>query len=254
MLNLTRPLVVFDLETTGADPSADRIVEIALVIISPNGDRTEKQRRINPGVPIPAAATKVHGITDADVADLPVFAQIATSLASLFVGCDVSGYNVRGFDLPMLECEFARAAVASPFDGARVLDSKDIFHAKEPRDLTAAYRKFCSRDLVGAHGALADTRAAADVLVAQIEHYGLPGDVAELAAMFAPKDRYVDPTRKLAIDDAGDATVNFGQHKGVKLSELAKTKPDYLRWMLGGEWHPKVKEAVKCALAARGAA
>jgi DNA polymerase-3 subunit epsilon len=205
---------------------------------------------LNPQIPIPPAATKIHGISDADVATCPTFAQLAPTFVSIFQGADVSGYNARGFDVPMIECEFARAGVnPSPLAGAKIVDSKEIFHSKEPRDLSAAMRFYCKAELVGAHGAKADALAAARVLMAQLDHYpDMPQSVDALAELFQPKERFVDPTRKLRFDDAGEAVINFGQHRGVRLVDLVVKKRDYLEWIMQGEWHPKVKDAVKAVL------
>lgn len=251
-LKLTRPLVVFDLEATGIDTQRDRIVELAAVRITPEGTQKCYEWRINPEMPIPPGATAIHGITDADVASAPRFRDLVPELGALFSGVDLGGYNARRFDVPMLECEFARADVRpAPFEGALVVDPQEIFYLKEPRTLTAAVRYYCNEELQGAHGARADAQAAAKVLYAQLGRYqDLPRDLATLIELTKPKDRYVDPTRKLALNGAGEPVINFGQHKGARLADLAKTKRDYLLWMLNGEWHPKVIEAVKAAIAA----
>lgn len=250
VLALSRPLVVFDIEATGKDPVTDRIVELAVVILKPDGSEVVKDWRINPTIPIPNEAAQIHGITDADIANAPTFASLAPMLMSIFSGCDVSGFNARTYDVPMLECEFARAGIApSPLANARIVDSKEIFHKKEPRDLSAAVRFYCKEELVGAHGAKADAIATAKVLMAQLARYeDLPRTVEALDLLFKPKENFVDPTRKLRFDDAGEAMINFGQHRGVRLSALAKDKREYLEWIMQGEWHPKVKEAVKAAL------
>lgn len=250
-MKLTRPLIVFDLETTGTDVMNDRIVELGCVVLMPDGERHERVWRINPEMAIPAEATKVHGISDADVADKPVFSQLANKLADMFSRADVSGFNARGFDVPMLDMHFYRAGFdPSPLDQCKVVDSKDIFHKQEPRDLTAALQFYCDRKLEGAHGALADSVAAASVLQSQIVRYGLPDSIEELAAAFEPTEKHVDPTRKLKLVD-GKILINFGQHHGVALETLAKTKRDYLQWILKGEFHPKVTRAVKAALEAK---
>lgn len=252
-MKLTRPLIVFDLETTGTDVMNDRIIEIACVVLMPDGDhagnaRHERSWRVNPGIPIPEEATKVHGIKDEDVAALAPFSALAPKLADMFSRADVSGFNARGFDVPMLDMEFYRAGfVDSPLDGCKIIDSKDIFHKQEPRDLTAAAGFYLGEKLEGAHGALVDSIAASRVLLAQISRYGLPESLDELVPMFEPAEKYVDPTRKLKLVD-GKPTINFGQHMGTPLEVLAKTKRDYLQWILRGEFHPKVMRAVKAAM------
>ena len=250
VLALSRPLVVFDIEATGRDPVMDRIVELAVVILKPDGTQVVKDWRINPTVAIPHEASLIHGIYEADIAQAPTFATLAPMLMSIFSDCDVSGFNARTYDVPMIECEFARAGItASPLAGARIVDSKEIFHKKEPRDLSAAVRFYCKEEPVNAHGAKADAMATAKVLMAQLERYDdLPRTVEALDVMFKPKENFVDPTRKLRFDEAGEPIINFGQHRGVKLTTLAKDKREYLEWIMQGEWHPKVKEAVRAAL------
>ncbi|TVP73397.1 MAG: 3'-5' exonuclease [Gemmatimonadales bacterium] len=248
---LERPLVFFDLETTGLRVEQDRIVELAIIRLSPGGDLLERVRRFNPGIPIPAEASAVHGITDADVADKPPFASRARSLADLLEPCDLAGFNVRRFDLPMLLAEFDRAGVSFDARSRRVVDVQMIFHREEPRDLSAAVRFYLGRELEGAHSALADIRATAQVLGAQMERYGhLPRDLEGL-------HDYCDEVRpfETALDrwfEAGeDGALRFrrGKHTGVPLAEVARAHPDYLQWMLGlDDLAAEVKEAVRAAL------
>ena len=158
-LNLRKPIVFFDLETTGINITHDRIVEISIVKIMPNGEKIERTRRVNPEMPIPAEATAIHHITDEDVAGEPTFRQLAKSLAAVFTGCDVAGYNSNRFDIPMLDQEFRRAGVDFDFSSARFIDVQTIFHKKEQRTLEAAYRFYCNCELEGAHSALADRKS-----------------------------------------------------------------------------------------------
>ncbi len=232
---LERPLAFFDLETTGLRPGVDRIVELALIRLSPGGDVFERVRRFNPGVPIPPEATAVHGITDADVADEPPFTSFARSLADLLEPCDLAGFNVRRFDLPMLLAEFRRAGVSFDPRARRIVDVQLIFHREEPRDLSAAARFYLGRELEDAHSALADIRATAAVLGAQLDRYGhLPRDMAGL-------DAYCDEVRPFEtevdrwFERVGDEGLRFrrGKHRGTPLAAVASGSPDYLRWMLG---------------------
>ena len=180
-IRLERPLVVFDLETTGKKVQTDRIVEISLLKLLPDGTNQIKTRRLNPGIPIPAEATAIHGITDADVANENYFRQIARSLATYLEGCDLCGYNIWIFDLRMLVNEFKRAEVPFSVEGRHIIDPCRIFHKREPRDLTAALRFFCRMEHEGAHGAEADVLAALLVLDGQVERYeDLPLTVVEL--------------------------------------------------------------------------
>jgi len=233
---LDRPLAFFDLETTGVNPRRDRIVEIAVLLVSPEGDVTEKVRRFDPGIPIPAEATAVHGITDADVAGKPPFSSRARSLAGQLEGCDLAGFNLRRFDLPMLVAEFQRAGVSFEVAGRRLLDAQTIFHREEPRDLSAAARFYLGREHADAHSALGDIRTTAAVLSAQLERYThLP---RKLDALHAYCDE-VSPFRT-AVEEwfrggEGDRVFARGKHRGRPLADVACEEPDYLHWMLGAE-------------------
>ncbi|MDM7914436.1 MAG: 3'-5' exonuclease, partial [Candidatus Eisenbacteria bacterium] len=197
-LNLDRPLVFLDTETTGTDLNQDRIVQIALVKLYPDGRREEFESLVNPEMPIPREAQAIHGITDGDVALAPPFRRIAPTIALFCRGCDLAGFNLGRFDVPLLRAEFQRAGHAWDLDGVRVVDVQRIYHAMEPRDLSAARRYYCGCEHEGAHGAMADTRVTLEVLLAQLERYpDLPRDVAGLDARFnLPDDRFLDPTRK----------------------------------------------------------
>src|SRR3954451_15710347 len=169
---LERPLAVLDLETTGIDTKIDRIVEVSVLKLSPGGQFDHRTRRVNPGVPIPPEDTAIHGITDDDVADCPAFRAIAPGLAKFLDGCDLCGFNILKYDLRLLAAEDNRAGLSFPGAGRRVIDACHIFHKREPRDLTAAYRFYCGLDHEGAHGAAADVLATAAVLDAQVVRYG----------------------------------------------------------------------------------
>lgn len=248
-LKLRRPLAFVDLESTGTSPFSDRVVEIAILKISPDGAEDFRCKQVNPGVPIPAEATAVHGITDADVADEPPFRAYARSLNEFLSDCDIAGFNVARFDLPMLEAEFRRAGVAFSREGRAVIDAMAIFHQKEPRDLAAAVRLYCGRDFPEAHSSEDDVRAAADVLRAQLERYDdLPRDVEALHELLNPVDpSWIDPDGKLRWAD-GAPVIAFGQHKGRTLQDLAAAEPDYLEWMLGQDFSPEVMEIIREAL------
>jgi DNA polymerase-3 subunit epsilon len=232
-LRLDRPLVCFDLETTGTDIGRDRAVEIGLVRLEPDGRRTEWVRRVNPGGPIPPEATRVHGITDDDVRDAPKLAEIADELLALLAGADVAGFNSLGFDWPFLAAELER--IGRPLDRAeaRHVDAMRIFHQKEPRDLSAALRFYCGREHAGAHSALADAAATLDILAAQVARYDdLPEDVAGLHAFCGQgRENRVDGEGKLVWNEAGEAVFAFGKHKGRSLREVAAADPGYLRFL-----------------------
>lgn len=234
---LHRPLAFFDLETTGIRPGQDRIIELALLRLSPGGDVFERVRRFNPGIPIPPEAQAVHGISDDDVADEPPFSAFARSLADLLDECDLGGFNVRRFDLPMLLAEFRRAGVDFRVGDRRVIDVQMIFHREEPRDLSAAARFYLGRELEDAHSALADIRATAAILGAQLERYPhLPRDVDGLEAYcdeIRPFETEVD--RWFRRGEDGALRFRRGKHDGRSLAEVARSAPDYLQWMQGLE-------------------
>ncbi|MDA0313042.1 MAG: 3'-5' exonuclease [Gemmatimonadetes bacterium] len=232
---LERPLIFFDLETTGLDVKNDRIVELALIKITPQGDVLEKVRRYNPEMPIPPGATAVHGISDADVADELPFCRTARSLHDeLLDDCDLAGFNIRGYDVPLLIAEFKRCGIVFSMEGRRTLDMQNIFHREERRDLSAAARFYLGREHEEAHSALGDIRTSAAVLGAQFERYShLPQDLDGLHAYceaFRPYRTEVD--RWFSSEEDG-RVFQRGKHKGQALADVARESPDYLRWMLG---------------------
>jgi len=231
---LDRPLVFFDLETTGLDLKNDRIIELAFIKVTPHGDVLERVRRFNPEIPIPAEATAVHGITDADVADEVTFCRTARNLVDIFEGCDLAGFNIKRFDLHMLIHELRRCGVEFSLAGRRILDMQTIFHREERRDLTAAARYYLGREHEEAHTALGDIRTSAAVLSAQLDMYAhIPRDLDGLHAYceeFAPFRTEVD--RWFTSPEQGRVFLR-GKHKGHALAEVAREAPDYLQWMLG---------------------
>ena len=233
---LDRPLVFMDLETTGLSTISDRIIELALIRVSPQGDVLERVRRFNPGKPIPPEATAVHGITDDDVAQEPPFSARAKALAELLEPCDLAGFNIRRFDLPLLLAEFKRAGVPFTVQDRRLLDAQFIFHREEPRDLSAAARFYLGREHQEAHTALGDIRTTAAVLSAQLRKYphlpkdldGLHGYCDEVSPFQTEMDRWFQRRE-------GELIFRRGKHRGDALAEVASASPDYLRWMLGAE-------------------
>lgn len=245
ILPLDRPLVVFDTETTGTNPRIDRIIEIACVKIHPDGRREEWVRRFDPGMRIPAASTSIHRITDRDVAGLPRFARCAVELAAFLEGCDLAGYNMTGFDLPVLRNEFHRAGVPFELSTRRLVDGQRIFFSREPRNLAAAARFYCESEHQGAHGALADAEMTLKVLVGQLARYSdLPRTVAELHDLFcAGIDQDIDPEGRIRLVN-GEPTINFGRHRGRTLRALSREEPGVLKWILKGDFSRFVKEVV----------
>lgn len=244
-LNLTRPIIFFDLETTGTNILTDRIVEISLIKVSPDGTEEERTRRINPGIPIPPEATAIHHISDADVAAEPTFRQIARSLAALFEGCDIAGFNSNRFDVPLLDEEFHRAGIDFDFSKVNFIDVQTIFHKMEQRTLSAAYKFYCGAELVGAHGANADTRATLEVLKAQLDRYdSLPNDVEELSK-FSSHNNNVDFAGRIIRDDKGREIVNFGKYKGRAVEDVLRQDPGYYGWIQQGDFPSNTKRAFR---------
>lgn len=232
-LQLTKPLAVIDIESTGVSPENDRIVELAIIVVEPDGTVTDKGRRLHPTIPIPAAATEVHGISDADVAECPTFRAVAKSVAEILGPCDIAGYGIVRFDIPLLDAEFERAGIQFDWSERAIVDGLAIFHAYEARDLAAAVKRYAGREHDGAHGAAADAQAALEVIEGQLATYGdLPRAVADLAAAFEDPSR-VDWGRKLKRDEEGRIVLNFGKHRGRTLEDLAQNERHYLEvWML----------------------
>jgi len=254
MLNwkLDRPLAVFDIEATGSVPRADRIVELAIVRLMPDKTRSTHVFRVNPQVPIPPEATQIHGISDRDVAGCPTFAQIADEVMRIFEGCDLAGYNIIRYDIPMLEEEFARCGRRFDLEGRRIIDAQRIFHRREPRDLTAALAFYCNELHVDAHGAEADVLATIRVLEAQLQRYpDLPRDLTKLDEYCNPRDpSWVDRAGRLKWVN-GQVTINFGKKRGTPLAEVLENDPGFVKWILKGDFPRDVKEIIRAALEGR---
>lgn len=243
-LKLKRPIVFFDLETTGVDPSHDRIVEISMIKVMPDGEEIVKTRRLNPEIPIPAEATAVHGITDDDVKDCPTFARIARSLEEFLVGCDFGGFNSNRFDLPVLVEEFLRVGIDVDFKKRRFVDVQNIFHKKEQRTLVAAYKFYCDRDLNDAHSAEADTRATYEVLKAQLDRYpDLDNDIDALADFSARGDA-ADYMGRILYNEKGVEIFGFGKYKGRSVEEIFRIEPSYYAWMMNGDFPRYTKKVI----------
>jgi DNA polymerase-3 subunit epsilon len=248
-VDLMRPVAFFDLETTGTDPQRDKIVEIALVRVDPGGGREETTRRINPERPIPAEATAVHGIRDEDVSDAPAFRQEARGLLDVLKDADLAGFNVRRFDVPLLDREFRDCGLDLALGQRRIVDAMAIFHKKEPRDLSAAVRFFLDREHAGAHGADADVQASIEVLEAQLRRYpDLPRTVDALDAFCYPvPPGAVDRGGKFVLRE-GEVVFAFGRQKGRALSEVARVQRDYLEWILKQDFPEDARTLVERAL------
>ena len=240
--NLKNPLVFFDLETTGIDIVKDRIIEISYVKVFPNGKEESKTMRINPGMPIPPASTAIHGITDDDVKDCPLFKNVAKQLAAQIEGCDLAGYNSNRFDIPLLAEEFLRAGVDIDLTRRKFIDVQTIFYKMEQRTLAAAYKFYCQKSLENAHTAAADTMATYEVLKAQLDRYPeLKNDVTFLSE-FSSFTNNVDFAGRMVYNEKNQEVFNFGKYKGRLVEEVLKQEPAYYSWMMNGDFPLNTKQ------------
>lgn len=236
-LNLANCIVFFDLETTGVNIAKDRIVEISVLKVYPNGKEEQKTIRVNPEMPIPKEASEVHGIYDEDVKDCPTFKEIAKDLARYMEGCDLGGYNSNRFDIPLLAEEFLRVGVDFDMRKRKFVDVQTIFHKMEQRTLSAAYRFYCDKSLEDAHTASADTAATYEVLKAQLERYGdkLENNI-EFLSKFSTQNNTVDFAGFIVYNDKGEEVFNFGKNNGVPVEKVLREQPGYFSWIINSEF------------------
>lgn len=248
-LKLKRPLAFFDLETTGTMIGADRIVEIGIVKLNPDGSEEARTWKINPEMPIPLETSLIHGIYDEDIANAPTFAAVAGEVAEFLNDCDLAGYNSNKFDIPMLLEEFLRADAPFEIEGRHFVDVQNIFHQMEQRTLKAAYKFYCDKDIVNAHTASADARATMEVLLAQLVRYentefedkkgnrSIPviGEV-EALHQFSNMHRTVDFAGRMVYNDSNEEVFNFGKHKGKRVTDVFDMEPAYFGWMMNGDF------------------
>lgn len=250
-LKLKKPIVFLDIESTGVSVAKDRIVEIALMKLLPDGNKDIKILRVNPEMPIPEEAKAVHGISDKDVADSPVFKQVAKDIAIFIEGCDLAGYNSNKFDIPLLAEEFLRAEVDIDLKRHHCVDVQVIFHKKEQRTLSAAYKFYCNKDLVNAHTAKADTIATYEILNAQVEKYDeLPNDVESLSA-FSSHHKNADLMGRIVFNKDNEEVFNFGKYKGKRVRDIFRSDTGYYGWMMKGDfplYTKKVLTSIKLSL------
>lgn len=249
-LKLERPLAVIDLETTNDDPKSARVVQIGYVIFGKEGVICREEIEINPTVPISPEATAVHGFTNDALRDKPTFEDVAGAILDDLEGCDLAGFNLEKFDIPILTREFEQCEVDFPGPDRRIVDVMTIYHRNEKRDLTAAVRFYLGCDHAGAHGALADAEATAKVLVSQVDCYSLPEDAASLEAYCHEKpDDYVDADGRLKWR-GDEAVFAFGKIKGTSLREAANNSlsRDYLKWILGADFSQELKTIILNAM------
>ncbi len=241
-IKLSRPLAFIDLETTGVNLGSDRIVEIAIVKIMPDGSRIVKRKLINPQMPIPQETIDIHGITDEMVKDAPTFKQVANEIKQFLDNCDLGGYNSNRFDVPLLVEEFLRAGMDFQFEKRKLLDAQKIYHLMEPRNLGAAYQFYCGKELVNAHTAEADATASWEVLDAQLARYPQLGNTIDSVLKVAGEEEIVDLARRM-VKVNGTVVFNFGKYKGKAVEEVFKTERSYYDWMMNGDFpqHTKLK-------------
>lgn len=243
-LSLTRPLAFIDLETTGINVASDRIIEIAILKLHPNGDRDSKCMKINPGRPIPPESTAIHHITDDDVKDAPTFKEAARMLYDMIDGCDLAGYNSNKFDIPLLAEEFLRAEIEFEITSRKLVDVQNIFHKMEQRTLSAAYQFYCGKPLVNAHSAEADTLATYEILEAQVMRYeNLKKDVPFLSE-FSMNTRNVDLMGRIVYNDKNVPVFNFGKHTGKPVTDVFEKEPSYYNWMMDGDFPLYTKKVI----------
>ena len=244
-LKLDRPIVFFDLETTGVDIVNDRIVEICLLKVFPNGNQESKVMRINPTIHIPEEASAVHGIYDADVADCPTFKEVAEEVYAFIRGCDLGGFNSNHFDIPMLVEEFLRNGINIDLRNTRCVDVQNIYHKLERRTLIAAYKFYCHKDLENAHSALADTEATYEVLCAQLDHYPeeLQNDI-DFLTEYSRRNRNVDFAGRIVYDDKNVEVFSFGKYKGMPVAEVLRRDPGYYSWIQQGDFALNTKQVL----------
>ncbi|MCE3280320.1 MAG: polymerase epsilon subunit-like 3-5 exonuclease [Bacteroidetes bacterium] len=248
-LNLTRPIAFFDLETTGVNVASDRIVEISILKISPDGTKEIKTKRINPTIPIPLQSSEIHGIYDKDVADEPTFKGIAKSLSDFLKNCDLAGYNSNKFDIPILVEEFLRAEIEFDISNRRFVDVQNIFHQMEQRTLKAAYKFYCGKEIINAHSAQADIEATYEIFLAQLEKYqGVEFEdkkgkksipvVNDIKALhdFTNINKNADLAGRIIFNDKNIEVFNFGKHTGKPVEQVLKEEPSYYAWMMNGDF------------------
>ncbi|MDB4534593.1 3'-5' exonuclease [Vicingaceae bacterium] len=244
-LKLSKPLAFFDLETTGLNIATDRIVEISVIKIMPNGDKEIKTKLINPTIPISAESVAIHGISDKNVKDKATFKEVANEINDFIEGCDLAGYNSNRFDIPLIAEEFLRAGIDFDIKNRNLVDVQNIFHKMEQRTLVAAYKFYCDKDLTDAHSAEADTIATYEILEAQIAKYEeLTGDT-DFLGEFSQMTKNVDLLGRFVYNDKNIAVFNFGKHKGKAVIEVLQKEPGYYSWMMNGDFPLYTKKVLK---------
>lgn len=235
-LNLSKPICFFDLETTGINITNDRIVEISILKVFPNGKEETYTQRVNPTIPIPYVVTQVHGISDADVADKPMFKEIAKEVHNMIKDSDLGGFNSNRFDIPLLAEEMLRADIDFDMRNTQSIDVQTIFHKMEQRTLSAAYKFYCDKNLDDAHSAEADTKATYEVLKAQLDKYDELENDSKFLAEFSSRKKFADFAGFIAYNKEGQECFSFGKHKGKLVTEILENEPGYFGWLLNADF------------------
>ena len=244
-LNLNKPICFFDLETTGTNPGKDKIVEIAVLKLDINNQKEEMVWRINPECPIPEEASSIHGITDEMVKDQPTFKHYSKEIHNFIEGCDLGGYNIDKFDLPLLVEEFIRSGIdVSSFVKVKTVDVQTIFFKKEPRDLSSALKFYCNKDHGNAHTALDDTIATYEVLLSQLDKYDDLEPSVDFLSTLTRRNKNIDFAGRIIEDNDGDAIFNFGKHKGKKVKEILTEEKGYYSWMMNSDFPEYTKKII----------
>lgn len=241
-IQLHKPIVFLDLETTGLNLVTDRVVEIAMLKIQPDGSRQMKRKLVNPEMPIPQEVADIHGITNEMVKDAPKFRDIANEIRQFLDGSDLGGYNSNKFDWPLLAEEFLRAGLDFDIQGKKLIDVQRIYHLLEPRTLSAAYKFYCDKELANAHSAEADINATWEIFAAQVSKYPQLGTTLDTVVKFVGVEEIVDFARRFSMEN-GREIFNFGKHKGKAVEDVLKVEPTYYDWVMKSEFalHTKLK-------------
>ena len=247
MIQLTKPLAFFDLETTGLDVTNDRIIEIAILKMNPDGSKEHYSKRVNPEMPISPESSEITGISDADVQDCPTFKELAPEVAAFLGDADLAGYNSNKFDIPVLAEEFLRAESDFDMSARKFIDVQNIFHKMEQRTLAAAYQFYCQQELVNAHAAMADVEATQEVFAAQLERYENLEKNIDFLSDFSRSgnNEILDFAGRIARNDKGEAVYNFGKHKGKSIEQVNQEEPGYYGWMLSANFPLYTKKVLK---------
>jgi DNA polymerase-3 subunit epsilon len=244
-LNLTKPIVFFDLETTGVNIATDRVVEIAILKVFPNGNKESKTWLVNPEVEIPAAATAVHKITNEQVVTEPTFKELAPEIDTIIAGCDLAGFNSNRFDIPLLAEELMRAGIDFNMKDRKAIDVQVIFHKKEQRTLGAGYQFYCGKVLEGAHGAEADTNATYEILLAQLEKYDDIENSVDALSAYSTHGKRADFAGFILRNEEGEEIFSFGKHKGRTVEAVLKENPGYHNWMQNADFPLYTKKVLQ---------